>query len=220
MQNEGSQDRWLVLHRAGVGAGLIGEFVDIKERRIGQGIVLEVSPEVFDRIELGCIGRQVFGSDMGLGREEHLDNAGAVRLQPIPDQDPGRAELTVELAEERADGDGVEIGMWMESEIKLHSIARGRHTEGGNDRDLLVRPSPLLEDGRDAARMPGPSYQRRHQKARLVDEDEIGAQARGVFFTRGQSVLAHCLMAASSRSTARRVGFCGLHPMPRSSRPM
>lgn len=209
-----------MLHRARVGAGLIGEFVDIEERRIGQGIVLEVAPQVFDRIELGCIGRQEDGSDMGVGSQEGLDDAGTVCLQPIPDQDPWRVQLTVELAEERADGDGVEIGMRVEPEIKLHSIARWRHTQRGNDRDLLVRPRTLFEDRCDAARMPGTSYQRRHQQARFVDEHEISSQARGVFFTRGQSLLAHRLIAASSRSTARRVGFCGLHPMPRSSRPM
>lgn len=209
-----------MLNRACVGAGLTGEFVDIEKGRIRQGVVLEVAPQVFDRIELGCVRRQVDGTDMGLRGEERLDDAGTVSLQPIPDQDPGRIELAVELAQEATDRMGVEIGVGVEPEIQRHRIARGRHTQRADDGNLLVRPCSLLENGRDAARMPGTSHQRRHQQARFVDEYKMSLQARGVFFTRGQSVLAQRLMAASSRSTARRVGFCGLHPMPRSKRPM
>lgn len=203
-----------------MGAGLIGEFVDIEEWRIGQGVVLEVAPQVFDRIELGCVRRQINGSDMGLRGDERLDDAGTVGLQPIPDEDPGGVKLAVELAQESADRNGVEIGVGVEPKVQLHRIARGRHTQCADDGDLLMRPGPLLEHGRNAARMPGAPHQRRHQQARFVDEDEIGFQPRGVFFTRDQSVLVHRLMAASSRSTARLVGFCGLHPMPRSRRPM
>lgn len=209
-----------MLDGAGVRTSLISELIDIEERRIGQRIVLEIGPKVFDRIELGCVGREILGSDMRLGSEEGLHDAGTVRLQPIPDQDPGSGQLSIELPKEAANPEGIDVGMRMESKVKQHIIARGRHRQRGDGRDLLMRPRALLEDGRDALRMPGASDQRRHQKTRLVDEDEMGAQARGVFFTRGQSLLTHCLIAASSRSTARRVGFCGLQPMPRSSRPM
>lgn len=200
-------------------AGLIGEFVDIEEWCVGQRVGLEIAPKVLDRIELRGVRRQELGSDIGLRSEERLHDASTVSLQPIPDQDPGRVQLPIELAEKVADGDGIEIGMPVKSEVQLHPIARRRHAQRGNGRDLLVRARTLLEDGCDAARMPGPPHQRRHQQAGLVDEDQPGSQARGVFFTRGQSLLTHCLIAVSSRSTARRVGFWGLHPMPCSSRP-
>jgi hypothetical protein len=60
-------------------AGAIGEFVDIEERCIGQGIVLEIAPPVFDRIEFRGIGRQEDGSDLGLSAQKGLDDAGTVR---------------------------------------------------------------------------------------------------------------------------------------------
>lgn len=220
MQDEGSQDRWLMLNGAGVITGLISELIDVEERRVGQRVLLEISPNVFDWIELGRIRREVLRSDMGLGTEERLDDAGAVRLEPIPDQDPGRGQLPVELPKEAADTEGIDVGVRMESKVQLHPIARRRHRQRRDGRDLLMRARSLLEHRRDPARMPGAPHQGRHHEARLVDEDQMGSQARGVFFTRGQSVLTHCLIAASSRSIARRVGFCALKPMPRSSRPM
>lgn len=188
-----------MLKRAGMGSGLIGEFVDIEERRVRQRVGLEPGPQVFERIEFGGIRRQELGPDIGLRSEERLHDASPVRLPAIPDQDPRCIPLPIELAEKVADG---------------------RQAQCGNGRDFLIRARPLLEHGRDAARMPGAPYQRRHQQTGFVDEDEPGPPARGVFFTRGQSVLPHCFIAVSSRSMARRVVFCGLQPMLCSSRPM
>ena len=67
-------------------------------------------------------------------------------------------------------------------------------------------------------RMPGKPH--RERKRGFVNEDQPGFQARGVFFTWGQSDLTQVAIAVSSRSRARRVGFCGLQPKARIKRPM
>jgi hypothetical protein len=59
-----------------------------------------------------------------------------------------------------------------------------------------------------------------HQEAALVQEDQEGVQVAGFFLIRGQSVLIQRWMAASSRSTARRVGRWGVHPSERRRRPI
>lgn len=94
-------------------SGLIGEFVDIEERRVRQRVGLEPGPKVFDRIEFGGIRRQELGPDIGLRSEERLHDTSPVRLQAIPDQDPGCIQLPIERTEKVADGDGIEIGMRM-----------------------------------------------------------------------------------------------------------
>ena len=100
-----------MLKRSGMCSGLIGEFVDIEERRVRQRVGLEPGPKVFDRIEFGGIRRQELGPDIGLRSEERLHDTSPVRLQAIPDQDPGCIQLPIERAEKVADGDGIEIGM-------------------------------------------------------------------------------------------------------------
>jgi hypothetical protein len=86
-------------------------------------------------------------------------------------------------------------------------------TEGEAREDgQAIMALPVPEQGRLAARRSGPPHRRDQEEARFVDEDEVGAQPRGVFFTRAQSRCFHRAMAASSRWSARRSGFCGVQP--------
>jgi hypothetical protein len=70
-----------------------------------------------------------------------------------------------------------------------------------------------------AAGRPGAAHGGDQEEARFVREDKVGAQPRGVFFTRGQTSRFQRSIARSSRSRARRSGFCGLHPRAWSRRP-
>ena len=54
---------------------------------------------------------------------------------------------------------------------------------------------------------PRAAHQWRHEHPGFVEENDGRSQARGVFFTRGQSCSIQARMRSSSRSTARRVGF-------------
>ena len=59
----------------------------------------------------------------------------------------------------------------------------------------LTDRAPGLPDGWD------------QEKSAFIDEDDMGRQPCGVFFTAGQTVRFHCSMSASFRSSARRSGF-------------
>lgn len=52
----------------------------------------------------------------------------------------------------------------------------------------------------------------RHQEAGFVYEDDRRPATCGVFFTEGQSSRTQRRISRSSRSAARRAGFCGLQP--------
>ena len=67
---------------------------------------------------------------------------------------------------------------------------------------------------------PGSADQRRQQEAALVDKDDVGLQSAGFFKMSGHSTRTQRRMAFSSRSRARRSGFCGLHPMECRSLPI
>ena len=89
------------------------------------------------------------------------------------------------------------------------AIARWAHRDARDHRDTVV--GEAVADQRGAAhRRPCPLDRRGEQKARFIDEDQVGAQPRAVFFILFQSVTFHFWMAASLRSKARRSGFYGL----------
>ena len=141
-------------------------------------------------------------------------------LEPVPDDDEGCCELTIQLGQKRHRARGIDIGIRVQAKVQVYRVPARRHAQRTDDAEFLMRMGPLVQDWRLPTRRPGPAHQRRHQQSRFVDEDQPGLQARGVFFTRGQSVLTQFAIACSSRSTARRIGFCGLHPMACIKRPI
>jgi hypothetical protein len=76
----------------------------------------------------------------------------------------------------------------------------------------------MAQDRRLTPRRPRPADGRALREAALVDEDERGASARGVFFSAGQVALRQREIASSSRSFARVVGFCNDQPSCRITR--
>ena len=85
---------------------------------------------------------------------------------------------------------------------------------------ILMRTGTLVENRGVAAGRPAAPHQGGHQQPRFVDKHRPCPQARSVFFTRGQASLAQRWMACSSRSMARRAGFCGFQPKLCSKRPI
>src|SRR5512144_2542342 len=83
-------------------------------------------------------------------------------------------------------------------------------TRDGRDPVMAIA---MKQDRCLSYRTPGLPDRRDQEEARFVDKDEMGCQPCGVFFTRGQTDRFHSVMAASSRSTARRSGFWWLQPI-------
>ena len=219
MTNEGFEQVGAMLQRSGMGTGHVGEFVDIGYRKIRKGVRLEVSPQVFDRVQLRRVGRKEDAAHMRMGDQEIAHDNGAMGLQIVPDHHEGRTELAIQLREERRGAPCVDIGVAVQAEVQAHPVPLGCDAQRTDHADFAMRASALANNGRFPARRPATPDQRRHQKRGFVDEDQPGFQARGVFFTRGQSDLTQVAIAVSSRSRARRAGFCGLQPKVRIKRP-
>ena len=110
MSNEGFEQIGTVLNRSGMGAGHVGEFVGVGNRKVRHGIRLEVSPQVFDRIQLRRVGRREHTAHMGMGDQEVAHDNGAMRPQIVPDHHEGRTELAIQPREERHSAPRVDIG--------------------------------------------------------------------------------------------------------------
>ena len=112
----------------------------------------------------------------------------------------------------------VDVGIGMQAKVQRDPIAIWQDAQRGDGRDLCWGASALAQHRRVSAHAPGAAHQRRHEHPGFVEENDARPQARGVFFTRGQSCSIQARMRSSSRSTARRVGFWGENPRPCSRR--
>ena len=202
-----------MLNRARGAASTIGQMGQIDRRVVGEGIGFEVGPQVLDRVELWGVRGEV-GEMGGAGRDALSDQLTQVRLEAIPNQYDRGAQLALQVFEEVQHARAVDVGIRVQTKIQRDPIAPRRDAHGGDGRDLAVRAGALAQQRGVAAQTPGSTHQWGHEQPRFVDKDQCGAQAGSVFFTRGQSCSIQARMRASSRSTARRVGFCGEKPRP------
>ncbi len=108
---------------------------------------------------------------------------------------------------------GVEVA------VESQALTSRADRYSGDDRHL-VAAVPMAVYGPLPTRGPGPEEVRDQEEPGFVNEDDVGAQPCGVFFTRDQVFCFQSSMATSSRSTARRSGFCGLQPSVCISLPM
>ena len=202
-----------MLHGAGGAACSASQRVKVEGGIIREGICFEVGPQVFDGIELGSVRRKVF--QMCRTRQDtFVDEFALVRLEAIPDQHDGCVQLMLKMLEEIQCALGIDVGIRMEPKVQRYPIPFGRDAYCGDGRNLLKRTAALAQYRCVPTQAPGTAHQGSHEHPGFVDKNDGGSQARGVFFTRGQSCSIQARMRSSSRSTARRVGFCGENPSP------
>ena len=198
-------------HASQVGAVQRGE--------VRQRIGLEIGPEDFDRIELGRVGRQQDNIPVP-STQVTGDDLGAVARQPVPDEDKGTAQMTSECSKERNQPHGGDVLIGAQGKVQTWATPPRRQRQGGDDGHLVARAATLIQDRSVSAGRPAAPHNGSEQQAALVDEHQARVQAPRFFLMRGQSTFTHRWIAASSRSRARRSGFCGLQPSLRSTRPM
>src|SRR5436853_5115873 len=71
---ERSDQRPSALHRAQMSAGAMLEIAEVTSTEVRHGVMLEVTPDVFDGVELGSVGRQILQGDAAVERVEVLLN--------------------------------------------------------------------------------------------------------------------------------------------------
>ena len=180
------------------------EFVKIVRPTLGEP-ALGVGPHLFIGIELGSVGGKRFQME---AREPpaHLAHALAlVDAGVVPEQNHVAAKVVQQVFEKRAHlvvPDVVGVALEVEADVP----ALGRDRDSGDDRDSISSIA-MAHDGGLASRRPGLAQHRDQEEPRLVDEDDVGAQPCGFFFTRGHSRSRQRAIASSSRSSARRSGF-------------
>ena len=206
------------LHAAGLPTRDAGQTEGIRRRQVRQGILFEVGPQGLDGIQFRGIRGEKHSDDASLG-EKLLHAAGPVAGQPIPNQQDRAAQGVGQMAQEVDQPSGGDVGVGAQGKVQSDAPAPGRYRQRRDTGDFFAGTSALIQHGRPSPGRPTAPDQRRQQQAAFVQKDQRGVQALGVFFTCGQTVRTQRRMACSSRSRARRAGFCGLQPKAWSRRP-
>ena len=182
---------------------------DLGERggwQVGQLDVLEVGPQILDRVELGRVGGQSLCSEpVVLAVEVGPHPVAPVRAQPVPDQHHPLAGVEApELVQDRDEGVGVVAGL-LQVKAQPGRGAVGPIAQGGRHGGLLP-PEAVAQDRGVAPWRPGAAHRWDQRDGRFVDKDDPGRFCGGPFLIRGHSWATQRAIASSSRSLARRSG--------------
>ena len=176
---------------------------------IGQGL-FEQRPYAFVGVEFRRVGRKGFQMQPGMAPDELMDGAALVNLAVVEQGDDVSAQMAQDIFEEPADHFAVDVRV-EQLAVQPHAPALRADGDSRDGRDPVVAVNVAVNRCL-TARTPCLAHGRDQQKARFVEEKEVGSQPRGVFFTRGHTVRFHRAMASSLRSMALRSGFWWLHP--------
>jgi hypothetical protein len=135
----------------------------------------------------------------------------------VPEDDDRPAQMTQQVPKKLAHLRLADVGP-VHAVVEAEPMAARTHGDAGDHREAIVS-LPKAQQRSVPTRRPGLADARDQEEAGFVDEDEVGAQPRGVFFTRGHTRRFQSAMRSSSRWSARASGFWWLHPSLCISRP-
>ena len=99
---------------------------------------------------------------------------GLVSPGAIPNDDASPGNVALELKEEFPSEDGIDVGVLVESKDETDPAVLGRHNNGGNGRDFLMRSGTVVDTGSVSTGCPGTTNERCHQEAAFINERQRG----------------------------------------------
>lgn len=154
-----------------------------------------------------------------LGTHKHpVDLTSPVGLGAVPYNKNGSLDVFAKQSQEGGHPRGSNVFPGMEGKVKSYPLSAGRDRKGGDCGHLAMPSAYLVQDRGLAPWRPGAPDQWGQQETAFVYEGDSGIQGPGFFLRAGQVAFIQFRMAFSSRSRASLSGFCGDHPIERSSR--
>jgi len=194
-------------------ADLVGEQVHQFGLRvrptISQG-AFEVIPDALVGIQFGGVRREGHQMQTTRAVKQFSDWIATMDSAVVQQHDQMSSNLAQQLTQEANDLFALDV-VRIQLAVQRTVEAPWTDRDAGNGRDAVVSFA-VANDRRPSDRGPGLADGRDQEEAGFVDEDDVGRQPCGVFFTAGQTDRFHSAMATSSRSMARRSGFWELQP--------
>ncbi len=201
----------------GLGGGQATDFLceDVQEfglrvrAAVGQP-GLEMIPHTFVGVQFRGVRRERLQVQPGAVAEQFLHRLAVMDPAIIQHHDEGAGNLPQQVPEEGRHFGALDV-VFVQLAVEGAVTALRANRDARDGRDAVVR-IPVPHDRGVAHRAPGLPHRGDQEEARFVGKDEMGAQPRGVFFTRGHASRFQRAMPASLRSAARRSGVWGLQP--------
>src|SRR5579862_1740350 len=199
------------LHRTQSASRVTTYFSNRFQTEVAEFALLGIAEQVLDRIEFGGVTGKALKRDAAVQRlDVFAHQATAMRRQAVPNDQQlaldRRCQSLEEFDQLRRFNGTVE-----EAEVDAPAT-------GASDQRQLLPGKAVLQDWRAAFGGPGLDARRPFAQSRFVDEDNGSSLAFGVFFSAGQRLVFHSLMARSSRCKARPVGRWLENPSSRTIR--
>ena len=180
------------------------EIVEVLGAAVGQ-VVFGQMPDALIRIQLRRVGRETLQAQTRMLAQQLIQRFALMGGGVIHKHHDRAAQVSKQMAEEEAHFLLPDVA---EPKLVIEAEMLSLRTDGDSrDHGDSLAPIRMAQDRGLAPRGPGLDHVGDQQEPRFVGEDEVGAQPRSVFFTRGQSFCFQRSMACSSRSSARRSGF-------------
>ncbi len=171
--------------------------VNVLGNIVGQVCVFASIPDLFNRVEIGGVGRQPFDIDPASKTFMQTFCSRAMNRPAVHDQDNAARQMLQKVRHEEFEIIGTDV-VRLKVEIEPQMTAFGRDAEGRNDRKPV--PSvPTIENGSLSAWRPSPAHQRLEHKAGFVQQNDA-TPCSSRFFLSGTNPL-----DAISRWPSRRV---------------
>ncbi len=187
-------------------ADALGEDFEVGRALSREGVLFHPSPQSLVRVQFRGIGGQAIHPQARVVLGERGPSLfRAVGVQPVPEQEEGAGNAAQEVVDE---GDDLGAADRAPHQAEV-GVGMGRDRGDGRQ---LGPVEVVVEKRRLASRSPSLAGGGQQGEAALVDKDQGSLQELGFFFKRGQVCFTQCRTAVSSRSRARRAGFCQLQP--------
>ena len=183
---------------------MASDLVDGVWSEVRETTVLEVAPEQLHGVEFGGVGRKPDDVPARMRGQPRAHELVLVRVAAVPDQDDGPAYVTREMAEKpQACGPRMFIRGYSAS-ARVSWRRRGDTTSAPMPETFSCERARGHRRRRSAPR-PRASEHRHHQKAGLIETDQVGAAARE-FFLLGASPAGSTRVRDDRRAPSRAAG--------------
>jgi len=200
LEDTAAQFRWRSSDALDRTDEILHQFMEVVGAAVGQ-FPLGQRPDSLIGVELGGVGREMLDVETRMLALELVQGLPLVGARVVQERNHRPPQMAQELAH-------LLLPDILEPELVVEAQVVPFRAEGDSRDDRDFVPSITMTVNRSAATgCPDLDDIGDQQESGLVREDEMGAQPRTVFFTRGQSLRFQRWMACSSRSTARVSGF-------------
>ena len=182
----------------------LGELVNIIGATIGERVLYGM-PCGLDWVELRSISGEPLEVQPRILAAEVSQTLRVMDRGAVPNDDDVSAQVAQQVPEEILNLRLRDV-LRVQAEIQSEPASLRADRQSADHRDAIA--AVVMMENRSLPHLgPGAPHRGNHHEAGFIGKDDVGAQPRGGFFTRGQSFRLHSPIRASFRSSARRSGF-------------